>query len=113
MAITITVRTAEDVTTIRNALRDGLIPTWHMDMDGDITLTNTHWSNKAWFRINDGKDNPCIMYFGLIGSRRIPLTNELYGVFHGRLVSSLLAYFNQLFQKFEIITEANPYDVIN
>ncbi len=112
MAISITVRTAENKNTILNAIREDLIPTWHMDMDGDITLTHTHWRDKAWFRINVDGDNPCNLYFGIIGSRRFPLTNELYGVFHGRLVSTLLAYFNQFFLEFRVITSANPYDVI-
>jgi len=110
MAIIVTVNTANDISTILNVIKQGFIPTWQMDMDGDITLTHIRWVNKAWFRINVDSNR---MVFGIVGSRRYPLTNELYGVFHGRLVSTLLAYFNQRFQSFEIDTKENQFDLIN
>lgn len=71
-----------------------IIPSWYRDSDGDFTISNSKWNNKAWFRLRVTSTNE--LHFNLISSRTHPLTKEIYGVYHGRMTATLLAYFDNL-----------------
>lgn len=67
------------------------IVTWAVDREGDYTIDRDQWRFRAWMRpiIEEGQ-----LVMAIIQSRKYPLTNELYGVYHGRLVSTILAHFS-------------------
>lgn len=69
------------------------IITWGVDKDGDYTIDRDQWRFKAWFRPTERQGQ---LVFGIVQSRKYVMTNELYGVYHGRLVSTILAHFSDL-----------------
>lgn len=80
------------VTQFRENVTNGNIPTWIIDSDGDFSVANPKWRNKAWFHIHVDEKS---IGFGIISSRTHRLTKELYAVYHGRLATCLLAYFDE------------------
>lgn len=85
---------------IYSAIAQGKIQTWEVDSDGDITVRNLNWNRKAWFQIQL-HEVAGLLTFGLIPSKNYILTNELYGVYHGRILSTLLAHFDFMINKVE------------
>ena len=111
MAIVIQTDTPQDLLDfIKDAIQTGKIKTWLLDSDGDLTSANTKWMFKAWCEPQVDIENH-ILAFGIIPSSQIPLTNEIYAVYHGRLSSTLLAHFDFLMNDFRIspMTDLN-YD---
>ena len=81
------------------AIFNRAIITWGVDKDGDYTIDRDQWRFKAWFRPTEGQDQ---LIFGIVQSRKYVMTNELYGVYHGRLVSTLLAHFSNLISEVRV-----------
>lgn len=79
------------------------IITWGVDKDGDYTIDRDQWRFKAWFRPTEIQGQ---LVFGIVQSRKYVMTNELYGVYHGRLVSTILAHFSNLIS--EVHVTPNP-----
>ena len=77
-------------TEIVTRIKLGDIPTWEIDEDGDLTCSNIRWKDHAWFKIYEEENR---LVFGIVASLKYGLTNEIYGVYHGRFASTLLAYF--------------------
>lgn len=75
------------------------IITWGIDKDGDYTIDRDQWRFKAWFRSSEYQDQ---LVFGIVQSRKYVMTNELYGVYHGRLVSTILAHFSDMISKVHV-----------
>lgn len=69
------------------------ILTWTIDDEGDYTIPKDQWYGHAWMRpiIYDGTNR---LIFGFISSTRYPVTKGLYGIYHGRLATTLLAHFD-------------------
>lgn len=72
---------------------------WIVDNDGDYTINSEQWRYHAWFRIIPQKDT---LTFGIIQSKRYPMTNMLYGVYHGQMVETLLIYFSDLIENIKV-----------
>lgn len=88
----------------------GQIKTWKVDSDCDITISNPLWQNRAWFGIYYS-DNSNEIGFGIIPANTIRLTKELYGVYHGRLVATLLANFDKHIESLKVTPRLYPeYD---
>ena len=79
------------------------IITWDVDKDGDYTIDRDQWRFKAWFRATESQG---LLVFGIVQSRKYVMTNELYGVYHGRLVSTILAHFSDMIS--EVHVTPNP-----
>ena len=79
------------------------IITWDVDKDGDYTIDRDQWRFKAWFRPTEKQGQ---LIFGIVQSRKYVMTNELYGVYHGRLVATILANFSDLIS--EVHVTPNP-----
>lgn len=94
---------------INKAIENRDIVTWSRDDEGDYTIEREQWKFKAWMRprIESGR-----LVVAIIQSRKYPLTTELYGIFHGRFVSTIVAHFSS--QITHIGVSPNPdseYDV--
>lgn len=85
------------------SIRKREIITWGVDKDGDYTIDRDQWRFKAWFRPIEIQGQ---LVFGIVQSRKYVMTNELYGVYHGRLVSTILAYFSDMIS--EVHVTPNP-----
>jgi len=75
---------------IYKGIDDGNIDTWGYDKDGDFTHTPTQWKDKAWLKPDAGDQ----LRFKIIGQKSVPLSKEIYAVYHGRFSEMLLAHFD-------------------
>ncbi|MCC8068394.1 MAG: hypothetical protein LIO71_01310 [Ruminococcus sp.] len=82
------------------AIQLGVINTWIVDDEGDYTIAKERWRMKAWFRLRQVSEHEAI--FGIVSSKKYPLTKEIYGVYHGRLAATLLSHFDNLIDSIEI-----------
>lgn len=72
---------------------------WIVDNDGDYTMSREQWRYHAWFRVIKENDR---LIFGIVQSRKYPMTNILYGIYHGRMSETLLIYFSDFIEKIEV-----------
>ena len=95
MAIIIKTNNPEKlIKSLNDAIYNREILTWSMDHDGDYTIARDQWRYHAWFRHNVFKTNE--LAFGIVQSRKYKMTRELYGIYHGRFVATLLSHFDNL-----------------
>ncbi len=113
MAVIVRADNAEELRdNFLNKISRSAILTWLIDEDGDITIRNPEWHNKAWFRCSV-ENNPSRLILGIIPSKRYRMTKELYGVFHGRIAATILAHFDDVITSIELTSGYyKPYDVI-
>lgn len=79
------------INSLNEAIISRTILTWTVDYSGDYTISRDQWKYLAWMRhYIDGNH----LIFGIIQSRRYLMTRELYGVYHGRFVATLLSHFD-------------------
>ena len=94
------------------AINSGNIQTWYLDQDGDYTISRPKWFQHAWFRPYINENNKSLT-FGIVQSSVYPVTRQLYGVYHGRFVATLLSYFDYLMDEVEISPLINTeYDIV-
>lgn len=81
---------------IKTAIREGVVETWILDSDGDLTHTAEQWKNKAWFRpvIRDQQ-----LVFNILGQKGVAMSKFVYGVYHGRFIEMLLNHFDTKFTR--------------
>jgi hypothetical protein len=77
------------LTTIKKLIDAKKIDTWSYDADGDFTHTPAQWKSKAWLRpeVEPGK-----LQFSIVSNRTVPLTREIFAVYHGRFIEMLIAH---------------------
>lgn len=92
---------------IKSAVVNKHVDTWEYDGDGDFTHSPPQWKNKAWLR-------PSVMSgsltLGIIGQSGIPMSKEVYAVYHGRFLEMLLAHFDQSFSSAQATALMQPPD---
>ncbi|OUJ17093.1 hypothetical protein HK27_02180 [Acetobacter orientalis] len=76
---------------LKQAITDGVIQTWEIDSDGDLTHTSIQWGGKAWMRPHLLDDR---VVFNIIASKKTSMSKTVYGVYHGRLIQTLLIHFD-------------------
>lgn len=96
---------------INKAIDNRDIITWSRDNEGDYTIEREQWKFKAWMR-------PEIEYnrliIKIIQSRKYLLTTELYGVYHGRFISTVVAHFSNQIIGIEVTPNPNSeYDIFD
>ena len=74
------------------------IKTWTYDDEGDYTTVSAQWRYRAWMHpivpdINNHYPDD-VLLFGIVGSRTYNMTKEIYGVYHGRFIATLLSHFD-------------------
>lgn len=88
------------LTKIMAAIDDQQIVVWEYDEDGDFTAMQPQWNREAWMHpyiINDR----CIR-FGIMQRRDVPITSDVYAVYHGRFSEMLLMHFDKYISNIEI-----------
>ena len=76
---------------LKRAIVEGVIETWRIDSDGDLTHTSTQWGGRAWMRPSVLED---LLLFNIVASKKEKMSKTLYGVYHGRLIQTLLIHFD-------------------
>lgn len=82
------------LSTFKKAIDDGHVTTWAYDKDGDFTHTAQQWKHLAWLR-------PTIVTGQLVLNTIKPqdknITWEVYGIYHGRFIESMIIHCHGLF----------------
>jgi hypothetical protein len=81
--------------TFKKAIDDGHVLTWSYDNDGDFTHTTEQWKNTAWLRPEIVKGESLVM--SIIKPTDKKITSEIYAIYHGRFIESMLAHCDTLF----------------
>lgn len=110
----IIIRTSNPQTLLQNlnvAISEERIRTWLVDVDGDYSATPDKWKYKAWFRPVI-KSDESLLVFGIVKSMEYTLTCEIYGVYHGRFIATLLSHFDEIISHIEITPNLDHrYDI--
>lgn len=78
---------------LREAIRKGHITTWS-EQNGYFTHTPTQWAHKAWLHPSiQGSE----LRFAIIKPQDTNITTEVYAVYHGRFIETMLAHFDKQF----------------
>lgn len=86
---------------LNDAIENREILTWMVDDDGDYTITRDQWQYHAWMKPYPHHEEG-ILFFGIVQSRRYNMTKELYGIYHGRFVATLLSHFDTLMDDIQV-----------
>lgn len=81
-------------------IKSNHITTWVVDEDKDITIKREDWRNKAWMRFL--RINAQEIVIGIVESKKYRLTKEIYGVFHGRFLVTMLTHFDNILESIEV-----------
>ena len=81
---------------LRDAIEDGDIETWRIDTDGDLTHTSNQWGGRAWMRPRALEDR---LLFNIIAAKSEKMSKTLYGVYHARLIQTLLIHFDNKIER--------------
>jgi len=79
---------------LKKAIDDRHVVTWAYDRDGDFTHATEQWRNKAWLRPKFGNG---ALRFGIIKPNDQNISKEMYAIYHGRFIESMLAHFDKKF----------------
>ena len=80
----------------KKAIKEDRVLTWSFDEDGDFTHTPEQWTNKAWLRPVIGEDQ---LELYILKPKSTDITSEIYAVYHGRFMESILVHCDQFFTK--------------
>ena len=92
---------------IDKAIKDGRIVTWSQDADGDFTHIPEQWRNKAWLR---PIVVPGMLKLVIIRPSNVAISSEVYAVFHGRFIESMLFHCDKFFETGEATALATNED---
>ena len=79
----------------KKAIDDGHIKTWSYDKDGDFTHTADQWINNACLRPKIVKGKELVLF--ILTPKEQKLSSEIYAIYHGRFIESLLRHCDKLF----------------
>jgi hypothetical protein len=94
----------------KSKIKQGHIVTWSYDANHDVFIHETpQWRNKAYLR-------PVIeiggLRFNLLGHRGVPTTQEVYAIYHGRFIESMIAHCHDLFTTSSATAKPTNTDVL-
>lgn len=94
----------------KKAVDDGHVRTWTYDTDGDFTHSPEQWMRRAWLRpkVIDGVQ----LKFIILAPIETKLSSEIYAVYHGRFIESMLAHCDTLFTSAVASALPEPDDVV-
>jgi hypothetical protein len=79
----------------KTAIKQGHIVTWSCDSDGDFTHTVEQWKSQAWMRPVLYRGQLTMNFIG--NPRATKPMRELFAIYHGRFIESMLAHCDRLF----------------
>lgn len=89
----------------KDSIDKGRVVTWVYDKDGDFTHTTDQWKNAAWLRpiAKNGE-----LIFSIIKPQSRNISAEVYAIYHGRFIESMLVHCDLLFNR--VFATALPSD---
>ena len=91
---------SELLTAFKKKIRDRAIVTW-LEKDGYFTHDTDQWRYKAWLKPSVGNGR---LIFNIVNSTGSTVTTLVYGIYHGRIIESMLCHFDKDVSS----TEATP-----
>ena len=79
----------------KEAIEDGRISTWSCDSQGDFTHIPPQWKGLAWLRPKIIEKKMLIL--SIIRPKGKNISSEIYAVYHGRFMESMLAHCDSIF----------------
>ncbi len=83
------------LTAFKKAMIEKRIVTWSCDSQGDFTHETNQWKNLAWFRPQIQSDR---IVLNIIKPKNNNISREIYAIYHGRIIESFLAHFDESFK---------------
>lgn len=84
------------LSTFKKAIDDGHVVTWSYDSDGDFSHTPEQWNRTAWLVPKIVEQEELVL--NIIKPQGLVISRESYAVYHGRVIESMLAYCDELFE---------------
>ncbi len=84
----------------KKKIRDREIVTW-LEKDGYFTHDTDQWRYQAWFKPSLGNGR---LIFNIVNSTGSKVSTVVYGIYHGRIIESMLCHFDKTISS----TEATP-----
>ena len=95
---------------IREQIKNGVIDTWEIDADKDLTHTPYPWAGEAWLRFYSNENE---IIFGIIARRDKKMSKQIYGVYHSKFAETLLIHFDTQINEIKISSMPEiGYDLI-
>jgi len=94
---------------LKEAIKNGSIVTWLCDSDGDFTHDTDQWKKLAWFRPKVGNNE---LIFNILKPQNGAVSQEVYAIYHGRFIESMLAHFDNLFTTAYASAAVEPGDLV-
>lgn len=93
----------------KKTIDDKRVVTWSYDSAGDFTHAVEQWKNKAWFRpeVKSGQ-----LIFWIIRPQGLKVSSEVYAIYHGRMIESMLAHFDKDFTSGVASAQPNGSDLV-
>ena len=101
---------AELLKAFKKKIDDRRVVTWSYDKDGDFTHDVPQWKNLAWLRprVRVGE-----LALFILSPKQRQVTTEVYAVYHGRFIESMLAHCDSLFTQGVASAMAEGEDIIS
>ncbi|MCK9588148.1 MAG: hypothetical protein M0Q93_02160 [Terrimicrobiaceae bacterium] len=80
----------------KEAIDKKIVATWSYDKDGDFTHATEQWKNSAWLRPVIANNE---LIFSIIKPQNSNISTEIYAIYHGRFIESMLVHCDSLFTK--------------
>jgi hypothetical protein len=93
----------------KKAIDDGHVVTWSYDSDGDFTHTAPQWKDLAWFHPSVQSDR---LVLNIIKPQNANMTTEVYAIYHGRIIESMLVHCDTIFTKGVATGQPESGDVV-
>jgi hypothetical protein len=78
----------------KKAIDQRHVTTWSYDSEGDFTHTPEQWKSKAWLRPKIVSNQ---LKLFILAPESAQITWEVYAVYHGRFIESMIAHCHELF----------------
>src|ERR1035437_4375543 len=98
MAIYFTTSTPKKLlNSFKQAIDEGKVVTWSYDTEGDFTHSAQQWKSLAWLRPKVKESEALV--FNIIKPQNSKISSEVYAIYHGRFIESMLVHCDSLFKQ--------------
>jgi hypothetical protein len=94
---------------IKLGIRQGTVTSWVVDTDGDFTLADGQWSQRAWLRPTTAEGR---LILKIIGPQSQRMSKATYAVYHSRFIETLLRDFDLKFSQAWATALATPGEYV-
>jgi len=98
------------ISSFKKAIDAGHVATWSYDKNGDFTHTAQQWKNLAWLRPSTASGR---LVFNILRPNNASITWEVYGIYHGRFIESMIVHCHDLFTNAQATPMPAQGDIVN